>query len=152
MSILNRTKPAGGKEVLLQKQQRMAAKLSLPVGAWHHLVQQLTKFTKVHISLGEKIAFSQLGKRMCSHTLNVTYYRKSDNCDCSLNLFLGLHKCPFLEKNIFYGEYLPIQLLLSLSKFLYDHLGTLFDLYTTDIVGNVGIIILNIVNFFILSD
>ena len=82
-----------GKGNALTKHQRRAAKLRLrckmppwnsnllrPIGATASKIS----CTKVHISPWEKIIFWELGKHRCSHTLRITYCRKSDNWSCSV--------------------------------------------------------------------
>ena len=91
-----------------QKQQKQAAKLSLPPWSANLLALIIEKTKKIpcfnsHISPGEKSKLSKLGKRKCSHKLRNAYYRKCDNSNFSFNQFP-----PGKKTNNFYEEYLPL--------------------------------------------
>ena len=73
----------------------------------------------------EKVTFSRLEKCRCSPPLMITYYRKSENWNCSFNQFLGLQKSRFLEtkQTTFLNNASQWQPLvpLTLRKFLCDY-------------------------------
>ena len=121
---------SGETYVFLHKQQKRDARFSVfflgTQSCCHQLVQELIiklkSNTKNHIYPGKKFELSELGKRLCSHTLKITYYRKSDNWNCSFNQFL-VEQNIFSWKKTFVKNISKWQLLalLLLSKFLCDH-------------------------------
>ena len=58
-----------------------------------------SSFPQAHVSSGEEVEVSEPWKRRCSHTLPITYYRKSDIWNCSFYQFLGFQKYPPWRKN-----------------------------------------------------
>lgn len=107
MSFLKEIKFTGEEEVLLQKQQRTAAKLSSP--SWSSKLQQLQVLAQIAATTN-KISCTRLraGKRRCYQTLRL---RKFGSWKCSLNKIFSDTKIssPGKQKNTFYEHYLPWQ-------------------------------------------